>query len=57
MGLCGMNNETIPDAETVLPKKPLPAHQGHLRLRAISDRYLQINLTRSCRPTTAASSI
>ncbi|WP_449135490.1 2-hydroxyacyl-CoA dehydratase [Senegalimassilia anaerobia] len=24
-------------------EKPLPAHQGHLRLRAISDRYLQIN--------------
>nr|WP_303865469.1 2-hydroxyacyl-CoA dehydratase family protein [Senegalimassilia anaerobia] len=24
-------------------EKPLPARQGHLRLRAISDRYLQIN--------------
>ena len=29
VGLCGMNNETIPDAE-----KPLPAYQRYVRFRA-----------------------
>ncbi|WP_302718187.1 2-hydroxyacyl-CoA dehydratase family protein, partial [uncultured Senegalimassilia sp.] len=28
VGLCGMNNETIPDAETVLPKNLCPLIKG-----------------------------
>lgn len=47
VGLCDMNNETIPDAETVLPKNLCPLIKGTygfaLSPIAISDRYLQIN--------------
>lgn len=56
VGLCGMNNETIPDAETVLPKNLCPLIKGTYGF-APSPVAICRSIARSCRPTTAASSI
>lgn len=55
-GLCGMNNETIPDAETVLPKNLCPLIKGTYGF-APSPVAICRSIARSCRPTMAASSI
>ncbi|WP_353653283.1 2-hydroxyacyl-CoA dehydratase family protein [Eggerthella sp. AM16-19] len=56
VGLCGMNNETIPDAETVLPKNLCPLIKGTYGF-APSPVAICKSIARSCRPTRAASSI
>ncbi|WP_415233019.1 2-hydroxyacyl-CoA dehydratase [Senegalimassilia anaerobia] len=56
VGLCGMNNETIHDAETVLPKNLCPLIKGTYGF-APSPIAICKSIARSCRPTMAASSI
>lgn len=56
VGLCDMNNETIPDAETVLLKNLCPLIKGTYGF-ALSPIAICKSIARSCRPTTAASSI
>lgn len=51
-----MNNETIHDAETVLPKNLCPLIKGTYGF-APSPIAICKSIARSCRPTMAASSI
>ena len=56
IGLCGMSDEAIPDAETVLPKNLCPLIKGTYGF-APSPVAICRSIARSCPPTTAASSI
>ncbi|WP_417160700.1 2-hydroxyacyl-CoA dehydratase [Senegalimassilia anaerobia] len=56
VGLCGMNNETIHDAETVLPKNLCPLINCTYGF-APSPIAICKSIARSCRPTMAALSI
>ena len=56
VGLCSVSDETIPDAESVLPKNLCLLIKGTYGF-APSPVAICKSIARSCRPTTAASSI